>query len=320
MTRKDLTQAVHRCILELMNASNSAPRHPIRVVAQRTGLTPATIRAWERRYAAVSPSRSDGGRRLYSDREVERLGMLRQLTEAGRPISMVAPLSDDAARELLLEDRTSAPAPATPENGARPSSVVDRAYAQMLERDAGGLERTLWLAAVSSGSKVFLDEIVRPLLVRMGEAWASSNVDPGREHLASDVIDGVLARIAGPSRASEGPGLVVATLPGERHGLGARLLSAAATVEGWRVSYLGTDLPATDIATMAVGVGARAVAISVVGDERLAETLHSLAALRELLAPNVEIWVGGRSADLLDVERLPRGVRVLNGLEHLRLA
>lgn len=301
-----------------MDTSDSAPRHPIRVVAQRTGLTPATIRAWERRYDAVSPSRSEGGQRLYSDREVERLGVLRQLTEAGRSISMVAPLSDDAARELLMEDRSSAPGPAMPEHGARPSSLVDRAYTQVLESDAGGLERTLWLAAVSLGSRVFLDEIVGPLLIRVGEAWAAGEVDPGREHLASDVIDGALARIAEPSRSRDGPGLVVATLPGERHGLGARLVSAAASVEGWRVSYLGTDLPVTDIAAMAASVGAKAVAISVVGGDRLAETLHSLTALRELLSPRVHLLVGGRSAGLLDGERLPPGVTVLNELEPLR--
>ena len=301
-----------------MNTSDSAPRHPIRVVAQRTGLTTATIRAWERRYDAVSPSRSDGGQRLYSDGEVERLGMLRQLTLAGRPISMVAPLADDAARALLLEDRSSAPGPEAPENGARPSRVIDRAYAQVLEPDAGGLERTLWLAAASLGSRVFLEEVVGPLLARVGEAWVAGEVDPGREHLASDVIDGALARIAEPSRSSDGPGLVVATFPGERHGLGARLVSAAASVEGWRVSYLGTDLPATDIAAMAARVRAKAVAISIVGRDRLAETIHSLTALRELLGPNVEILVGGRSAGLLDADRLPRGVTVVNGLGPLR--
>jgi len=302
-----------------MNTSDSAPRHPIRVVAQRSGLTTATIRAWERRYDAVSPSRSEGGQRLYSDREVERLGILRQLTEAGRPISMVAPLSDEAARALLLEDHSAAPGPVGSENGSRPSRVVERAYDQVAGSDAVGLERTLWLAAVSLGSKVFLDEIVAPLLVRIGQAWRAGELDPGREHLASDVIDGVLARIAEPSRSGDGPVLVVATLPGERHGLGARLVSAAASVEGWRVSFLGTDLPATDIATMAASVGAKAVAISVVGGDRLAETIHSLTALRELLGPTVDVLVGGRSAALLDADRLPQGVRVVSDLDPFRL-
>jgi len=243
--------------------------------------------------------------------------MLHQLTEAGRPISMVAPLSDDEARELLLEDRSSSSSVAGSEGGAGSETVVDRAYAQMLECDAGGLERTLGLAAVSLGGRVFLEEVVGPLLVRVGEAWAEGEVDPGREHLASDVIDGVLARIAEPSRSSDGPSLVVATLPGERHGLGARLVSAAASLEGWRVSYLGTDLPAADIAAVASSLGAKAVAISVVTEDRLAETIHSLTALRELLGPNVDILVGGHGAELLESDQLPPGVTVLSALEPL---
>ena len=81
------------------------PRHPIRVVAQRTGLSPATLRAWERRYQVVEPGRSAGGQRLYSDRDVERLRRLHQLTEAGRPISLVASLPDEALEELQAEDR-----------------------------------------------------------------------------------------------------------------------------------------------------------------------------------------------------------------------
>ena len=62
-------------MLDMPNAT--APRHPIRVVAQRTGLTPATLRAWERRYRVVEPSRSEGGQRLYSDADVERLVRIR---------------------------------------------------------------------------------------------------------------------------------------------------------------------------------------------------------------------------------------------------
>lgn len=300
-----------------MDSKESTPRHPIRVVAQRTGLTTATIRAWERRYSAVSPGRSDGGQRLYSDREVERLGILRRLTEAGRPISMVAALSDEAARALLLEDRATRD-PAATRGRFGPSGLVDTAYAQVLESDAEALDRTLWMGSTSLDIRIFLDEIVVPLLGRIGEGWEAGELDPGREHLASEVIDGVLAKMAEPSRSSDGPGLVVATLPGERHGLGARLVAAAASVEGWRVAYLGTDLPATDVATVANSVGAKAVAISVVGRERLAETVHSLTALRELLSPTVQILVGGRSAGLLDVDRLPSGVTVLEGLEPLR--
>ena len=103
--KRCLTTVVQLGIVATMD-TDSLPRHPIRVVARRTGLTPATIRAWERRYDAVSPSRSEGKQRLYSDRDVERLRTLKQLTGAGRSISTVAALSEAAAAaDLLSEDQ-----------------------------------------------------------------------------------------------------------------------------------------------------------------------------------------------------------------------
>jgi MerR family transcriptional regulator, light-induced transcriptional regulator len=80
------------------------PRHPIGVVAERTGVSVHVLRAWERRYAVVVPQRTETGRRLYSDADVQRLRLLRELTERGRTIGQVAPLSTVALRRLQNED------------------------------------------------------------------------------------------------------------------------------------------------------------------------------------------------------------------------
>ena len=70
------------------------PRHPIQVVARRTGLSADVIRVWERRYGVVTPQRQPGGRRVYSDSDIQRLTLLQRATGAGRRISEVAPLPD----------------------------------------------------------------------------------------------------------------------------------------------------------------------------------------------------------------------------------
>src|SRR5947208_15218323 len=88
--------------------SSSVPRHPIGVVARRTGLKPDLIRAWERRYGAVTPGRTETRRRFYSDEDIERLLLLRRAVNTGRGISQVAGLSD-AELEALIEAE---PAPA----------------------------------------------------------------------------------------------------------------------------------------------------------------------------------------------------------------
>ena len=236
-----------------MNDQLRVPRHPIRVVAQRTGLTPATIRAWERRYSAVEPVRSEGGQRLYSDRDLERLGVLRELTEGGRTISLVAGLSDEEAGALLQEDRVAAGSSAQAGGAQTAAEVVDQAYARVLAFDAEGLDRLLWRAALTLGGKVFLSDVVGPLLDRVGRGWAEGEASPAQEHLGSEVVDQLLERLVATSRAEDGPAMVVSTLPGERHGLGARLVSTAAVLDGWSVKYLGTDLPVSEIAAAARG-------------------------------------------------------------------
>jgi len=299
---------------------DATPRHPIRVVARRTGLTPATIRAWERRYRAVEPARSDGGQRLYSDLDLERLDTLRRLTEMGRSISAVAPLDREQAAALLSED-SSASMAADP-SGVSPEALeawTDRAYALVPTMDDEGLERVLWRAFTQMGAPRFLDAVAVPLLHRVGAGWAAGEVTAAQEHVASEVVDRVLVELTDRyMKTGDGPRMVVATLPNERHGLGARLVVAAATLEGWSVKYIGTDLPVAEIAAAASRLGAKAVAISMVARAGIDQTTQALVELRRLLPSSVALLVGGGASSLLDTRRLPAGVRVLGGLDELR--
>ena len=296
------------------------PRHPIRVVSQRTGLTPTALRAWERRYGAVRPSRSDAGQRLYSDQDVQRLQMLRELTDYGRPISMVSSLTSEAAGALLREDRSiwASRPPTAHRAGESPQVLVNEAYARLQSFDAAGLEHLLWHATMALGAPTFLDDVVAPLLLLVGEGWSGGQLTPAQEHLGSEILERILDWIAAPAVSNNGPSLVVATLPGELHGLGIRLVSTAATLEGWSVTYLGTDLPVVDIAATVEAVGAGTVAISVVGTNDLARTAASLAALRERLKPAVDILIGGRGAELIEKDLVPDGVTLIDTIEGLR--
>lgn len=75
------------------------PRFKIGAVERLTGIPASSIRVWERRYSAVEPGRSESGTRYYSESDVERLKLIRELTDEGDAISEVARLSLDALRE-----------------------------------------------------------------------------------------------------------------------------------------------------------------------------------------------------------------------------
>lgn len=310
-------------MLKLAMPNATAPRHPIRVVAQRTGLTPATLRAWERRYRVVEPSRSEGGQRLYSDADVERLVRLRRLADAGRSISVVAAMKDEEAEALLQEDQAqrSGGAAAAPARGPVAGRMVESAFKLVMELDGDGLEALLRRSAVTLGAYPFLEEVVGVLLHRVGTAWTRDELTPAHEHLCTGVVERVLGWLADPASVEPGsPRVVVATLPGERHGLGARLVAAAAVLEGWHATHLGVDLPAQDIARAARAVAARVVAVSVVNAGTANAVMKGLAELRRALPEGTAILVGGAAAGRLDPRALPSGAEVVQGMRDLHEA
>jgi DNA-binding transcriptional MerR regulator/methylmalonyl-CoA mutase cobalamin-binding subunit len=307
-------------------------RHPMRVVTRRTGLSPDLLRAWERRYDVVTPSRTEGGRRLYSDTDIERLRLLYRATLAGRSIGLVAELPTEALTALVRQD---AAADATaeaqhasrgvqPRDGDAPMAAADyRADAmRAIERlDATALEATLRRATIALSSIALLDGLLVPLLEDVGAHWREGTLRPVHEHLASMMVrralDGVVESASPPLATAS---VVVATPSGQLHELGALLVAASAATEGWRVTYLGPDLPAEDIAECAVRTRARAVALSVVyptGDPTVGDELRRL---RAALPKRTALLVGGAAAPSYSAALTAIGAVQLDDLTGLRVA
>jgi len=315
-------------------------RHPIGVVARRTGLKPDLIRAWERRYSAVEPSRSSTRRRFYTDEDIERLRLLRDATREGRAISQVANLSDQELRGLIAEDRaeTAAPSPAPgsaagPAPGARPavgetaaSEAADRilqaSLAAVRRLDPHELERQLERGSVALSRFHLLQSVLVPLLHGIGDLWQEGTLRPAHEHMASSVVRSFVGNMHGAHHTREGaPHLVVTTPARQHHELGALIVAATAASEGWNVTYLGPDLPAEEIAAAVQQKGALAVALSVTyppDDPILADELRRL---RRLLGPGVTVFVGGRCAEayggVLEEIEASHGLEIQELRQHL---
>ena len=96
-----------------------------------------------------------------------------------------------------------------------------------------------------------------------------------------------------------------ATLPGERHELGLLMSAMICASHGFKVHYLGSDLPAAEIARYAREAGAALVAISVILLESTPVLAAQLAVIREVLGPGVPVWIGGQGAMGIDAAALP---------------
>ncbi len=275
--------------------------HPIKVVVRRTGLSPHVIRVWEKRYQAVEPMRTETNRRRYSDEDVERLLLLQRATHTGRSIGQIAHLPTERLRELVHEDEAVsqpiAPTPVVSELSDGTESCLDDCLAAIRQLDGMALERILMQARVALSQPMFIERVVVPLMETIGELWREGSLRIAHEHLASSVMRSIFGGLSTSMHMSVvAPKIVVTTPVGQWHEIGALIVAAIAESEGWRVIYLGVNLPAEEIAAAAQQGHAKVVALSLVHPADDPHVADELQKLRRYLNGDIEILAGGRGS------------------------
>lgn len=237
---------------------------------------------------------------MYSEDDVRRLRILGELTSQGHRIGSIAELEIDALEGLLHAERPSAERSFAVDASPELTSTADYvaaclAAARAFEGDR--LRRLLQRARVQFGQRGMLRQVITPLISQIGVAWQDGHLRSGQEHLGTAMIREVLMTpVPGSQTATNAPELVVATPSGEIHELGALLVAASARDLGWRVTYLGPNLPAEEIAACARARRVRAVALSVVYPEHCPTVQAQIRELRKLLPVEILLAVGGRAA------------------------
>ena len=282
----------------------STPGHSIKVVVRRTGLSAHVIRVWEKRYQAVVPARTETNRRVYSDEDIARLQWLQQAVQAGQSIGRIAHLSTPELMKLVRAEQAAAPLTQVPTDGedekkdtADPGEFLSQALVAVQGLDAVSLEEQLVRASIALSQQHLLEEVVQPLMERIGQMWQEGTLRVSDEHMASAVVRSFIGNIRASFQVSEAAPHVVATTPaGQLHEIGALLASVVATSEGWNSTFLGPNLPAEEIAGAAAQKGAKAVLLSIVypGDDP--HLGGELLKLRRLLGDDIALIAGGRTS------------------------
>lgn len=292
--------------------------YPIRAVSQLTGLGLDTLRAWERRYQAVTPTRGDRGR-LYGEEDIRRLRLLRAVTDAGHAIGLVAALAN-ADLERLLAPASNPPAPV-------PSAEHVPALLRLVEGyDSAALEVELGRLAVLLKTSELVHQVILPLMQAAGERWAQGKFRVTQEHLLSGSIRNLLGTLVRRQETRGSAGRILfATPEGELHEFGILAAATLAVAHHFEAVYLGPNLPIDDLSDAVSVLRPRAVVVALMEVNATAAVRSSLAALASRLAPMPGLWIGGSAA-----ERCPdpawKNVVLLNdlpgyerNLERLRL-
>jgi DNA-binding transcriptional MerR regulator len=294
--------------------------YTIKQAALRSGVNVALLRAWERRYGIVAPSRTESGYRLYDDEAIERLRAMRTLVDAGwsaRQAAERVASGDLDGLEELAGVTVAGPGPTDP--SADPSGDFVRAAAEI---DPIAIERALDDMFASGSFERVVEDRLYPALHALGDAWAAGEVDVAGEHAASAAAVrrlGMAFEASGRGPFTGSAPLLVGLPPGTRHEAAALAFATAARRAGLSVVYLGADVPVESWVAAVDRTAARGIAIGAVIERDVAAAADVIRALRAA-HPDLVIGVGGArsgSVEGPDIVRLPgslvQAVEVISG-------
>jgi methanogenic corrinoid protein MtbC1 len=288
-------------------------------VARRTGVAVATLRAWETRYGLLVPERTEGGHRLYREADVARVDAVRRLVAQGW-----APAR--AAREVGGGSATIHPLRALEGGRARDDEdgedddAAHAAAARLAARLEDAIRRLDAVEADGAIDDAFarfrlaraLEEVVAPVLRRIGEGWEDDARLIAEEHFATNVLRPRLARLVRTVRRADAPRCLAFAPAGEDHELGLLAAAVVAADEGFAVTYLGARTPAVAVERALEGM---TVDVVLVGAMTRAGGASFVTAPPRIGRARLVIGGAGFVAD--DLARLPGDVRLAPSLAAL---
>lgn len=249
-------------------------------LSRRVGVPVESLRAWERRYGLLAPSRTQGGFRLYGEDDIARVLAMRANLDRGL-------FAAEAARLALAEDVV--------EPLSSPAPVVDASeLAAALDRfDEAGAQQALDRLFATLTVDVVLRDTLLPYLRDLGERWESGKVSVAQEHFASNLLRGRLTALARTWDRGGGPRALLACVEGERHDLPLVGFGLVLRSHGWRISYLGADTPVASLVEAARELSPDAVVVS----GTVAGVFEPVATQLREVALHAPLHLAGAAAD-----------------------
>jgi methanogenic corrinoid protein MtbC1 len=226
-------------------------RYNIKSVMQKTDVQAVTIRAWERRYSLLEPKRASNGYRLYSDRDIALLSWVKQQVDSGLSISTVAGSLKEAIErgdwpEAVLT--TSGPVPVQRHIGQNVSKLAEQFLTALLRVDEHMASEIFAEILGQVNLLELVETVLIPTLVEIGARWERGEISVAIEHFASNLIQGKIQAIYQSLPYHSGaPKVLVGCGPDELHALSPLLFATLLRDCGYRVEYLGPDIPLEDL-------------------------------------------------------------------------
>jgi DNA-binding transcriptional MerR regulator len=274
------------------------PIYNTKAAVRLSGVPAPTLRAWERRYGVLSPERADNAYRLYSERDVAKIRWLREQVERGMSIKQAVTLLERLEDRLhqIPENLGSQEVPLYPPNRivrvtAYEQSSPDLSLKALQEAllvafvnlDEVAVEKTLLSAQTVYSVEDLCTGLLEPVLLELGERWAHAEIGVTVEHFATAMIRAQLSSFMRTAPRSEsGPLVLASCAPGEHHEIGLLMVVLFMRRQGWRVVYLGQDVPVAALLESIWMLRPALVCLSCAGLESLGGLLEVARQIDEL--------------------------------------
>lgn len=278
-----------------------------------TGLSTHVIRAWERRYGLVTPTRGANRYRLYNDEDVRFFKYLKARVDEGTSIGELA----EIGREKLLgqiHQKLVKEAESPPPSQALVSDLIQT----LINNDRAGFERKLNGALAVIPFEEALHRFLLPLQKQVGQSWHDGQLGIAQEHYSTNQVrQKIFSAINQLRITEEGLGVVVACPEEERHEIAAMTVAYLCAARGFRVHYLGVNLPIPELVKYCKEVLPALILLSLTDQRSSAQAIDLSQQLATLLLPLGKIGVGGPSAVMHDEIFSKENLTVLPDLKAL---
>jgi len=270
-------------------------KYNIKSVSFLTNLNIHTIRAWEKRYSAITPERTETNRRMYSKEDVDKLNLLSEALKNGHSIGSVAHLSIEEIKNLVTNKSNFSLKSA--QNLSKFQSLIDQSTLHISNYDYEKFEKLLLECSVNFSKQSLLIDFVIPLLEEIGNLWENGKIRVTHEHFAVSVLRTFLGSLIDNNLNPPNSPKIISTTPeGFLHELGALIAALFAMDFGWNAIFLGANLPAEEISAAAKANNVNAILLSLVYPSDDPRTGQQLRKLRKYVGEDMSIIISGQSA------------------------
>ncbi|MEA3337380.1 MAG: MerR family transcriptional regulator [Chloroflexota bacterium] len=288
-----------------MTTTRQGPYFNLKAVVRQTGLKPDTLRAWERRYGLPDLKRSDGGHRLFTQRDIETIRWLMTRQKEGmsikRAVDLWRQIEGDgrdplAAAMPMARSVLSRPQP----SGGTITELRAQWVDSCLGYDEGRCEEILNQAFALFTPETVVTELMQEGVAQVGQGWYQGRVTVQQEHFCSVLVarrlEALVLATAPPIRQGR---ILVACPPGEQHVIAPLILTFLLRRRGWDVVTLGANVPVAGLDSTIDAMNPDLLIMA-------AQQLHTAAAL-VTVAAGVPLAYGGLIFNLAPElrERIP---------------